>query len=135
MLPVCCLSILYIYHRGCSTNSLAFLLQNICKCQRSKECKYSHYYFLKLYINQSRLAVPLLKLFRGWQRCMQGHTIYIPIYTYKTWILSVCVFVCPNFPKPPKVPGSWNLGSRLHLGKLKSLIFEIMIFKGGPHMV
>ena len=30
------------------------------------------------------------------------------IYTYKTWIL----FVCSHFPKPPKVPGSWNLGSR-----------------------
>ena len=45
-----------------------------------------------------------------------------------------CQFVCPRFPKPPKVPGSWNVGSRPNLGQLKtwrSPIFEILIFKGG----
>ena len=53
------------------------------------------------------------------------------IYTYKTWILYVCVCVCSRFPKPPKVPGSWNFGSRPNLGQLKtwrSPIFEILIF-------
>ena len=43
-----------------------------------------------------------------------------------------------RFPKPPKVPGSWNFGSRPNLGQLKtwrSPIFEIFIFKGAPHMV
>ena len=45
-----------------------------------------------------------------------------------------CLYVCSRFPKPPKVPGSWNFGSRPNLGQLKSLrspIFEILIFKGG----
>ena len=45
-----------------------------------------------------------------------------------------CMFVCPRFPKPPKVPGSWNFCSRPNLGHLRSLwspIFKILIFKGG----
>ena len=59
---------------------------------------------------------------------------FMSIYTYKTWILSVCVFVCPRFSQPPKVPASWNFGSRPNLGQLKTWripIFEILIFKGG----
>ena len=43
----------------------------------------------------------------------------------------VCVCVCSRFPKPPKVPGSWNFGSRPNLGQLRSLrspIFKIFIF-------
>ena len=46
----------------------------------------------------------------------------------------VGLFVCPRFPKPPKLPDSWNFGSRPNLGQLKtwrSPIFEILIFKGG----
>ena len=49
-----------------------------------------------------------------------------------------CVCVCPRFPKTPKDPGSWNFGSRPNSAQLKarrSPIFEILIFKGGPHMV
>ena len=34
--------------------------------------------------------------------------------------LSVCVSVCPHFPKPPKVPDSWYFGSRPFLGQLKT---------------
>ena len=47
------------------------------------------------------------------------------IYTYKTWILSVCVFAFSE------VPGSQHFGSRSNLGQLKtrrSPIFEIFIF-------
>ena len=58
-------------------------------------------------------------------------TSWYTIYTYKTWILYVCMYVCSRFPKPPKVPGSWNFGSRPNLGQLKtwrSPIFEILIF-------
>ena len=53
------------------------------------------------------------------------------IYTYKTWIS----YVCACFPKPPKVPASWNIGSRHHLGQLRtwrSLSFIIIFW--GPHM-
>ena len=42
--------------------------------------------------------------------------------------------MCPRLPKTPKVPGSWNFGSRPNLGQLKtfqSLILEILIFKEG----
>ena len=52
-----------------------------------------------------------------------------------TWILYVCLCVTHNnFPKPPKVPTSWNVGSRFDLGQLKtwqSPIFDILIFRGG----
>ena len=46
----------------------------------------------------------------------------------------VCVSVCVSvhvFSQPPKVPASWNFGSRPNLGQLKtwrSPIFEILIF-------
>ena len=53
------------------------------------------------------------------------------IYTYKTWILSVGLSVCSRFSQPPKVPASWNFGSRRHLGLVgtwRSPIFEILIF-------
>ena len=32
----------------------------------------------------------------------------------------VCVSVCPRFSQPPKVPDSWNFGSRPILGQLKT---------------
>ena len=56
----------------------------------------------------------------------------LAFYTYK--ILCVCLFVWYLFPKPPKLPGSCNFGSRPNLSQLKtcrSPIFEILIFKGG----
>ena len=43
-----------------------------------------------------------------------------------------------RFPKPPKVTVSWNFDFRPNLGQIKtwrSPIFEILIFKSGPHMV
>ena len=46
--------------------------------------------------------------------------IYINIYTYKTWILSVCLSVYPRFPQPPNVPLSWNLRSWHLLAQLKT---------------
>ena len=54
------------------------------------------------------------------------------IYTYKTWILSVCLFVClSTFFSATKVPASWHFGSRCHLGLVgtwRNPIFEILIF-------
>ena len=58
-------------------------------------------------------------------------TYYLKIYTYKTWILSVCLSVCSRFSQPPKVPALWNFGSRRHLGLVgtwRTPIFEILIF-------
>ena len=47
------------------------------------------------------------------------HYIEDTIYTYKTWILCVCPFICSLFPKPPKVPASWNVASMHHMADLK----------------
>ena len=52
------------------------------------------------------------------------------------WIYRIRL--CSRFPKPPKVTGSYNFGSRPNLGQLRSLrspIFKILIFKGGPQIL
>ena len=49
------------------------------------------------------------------------YVVLTSIYTYKTWILYLCLCVCSRFPKPPKVPGSWNYSSRPTLGQLDLL--------------
>ena len=63
---------------------------------------------------------------------IKSRNINIKIITaYKTWILSVGLFVCSHFPDSPKVSTSWNFGSRRHLGQLKtrwSPIFSFFIF-------
>ena len=86
----------------------------------------------------SLTEIEFLKLdtFRGIRSsCQYGTFFYscpkefISIYTFKTWILSVCS--CSRFPKPPEVPASWNFGSRRHLsqvGSWQSLIFKFLIF-------
>ena len=80
-----------------------------------------------------------IKISRGIRRvicAMSGKNniicVNLLIYTYKTWILSVCLSV-HVFSQPPKAPASWNFGSRPTLGQLRSLrspIFKILIFKG-----
>jgi len=64
-------------------------------------------------------------------RCHTSQNIQLPSILIKHESCGMCV--CPRFSQPPKVWGSWNIGSRPNLAQHKtwrSPIFEILIFKG-----
>ena len=69
------------------------------------------------------------------QTCKEGRFSQ-PLW-FCDWYISIlikhetCLSVCPRFSQPPKVPASWNFGSRRHLGLVRtwrSPIFEFFIF-------
>ena len=88
--------------------------------------------YVYVYQSQNHKGCEIMSSLLVWSIFNVSNNI-TPIYTYKTWILSVCMSVCLCFPKLPKVVASRNFGSKRHLclvGTWRSPIFDFFHFYG-----